>query len=335
MIKSSVSERLDLDRVTGEPTAFYPPIEPYRTGRLKVSERHELYYEEVGNPDGKPAVFLHGGPGAGLIPLYRQAFDPERYRVVLFDQRGSGQSTPAGELEENTTWHIVEDIERLREHLGIDQWLVFGGSWGGTLGLAYAQKHPESVTELVLRGIWLARQAEIDFVFRGGCNWIFPEAWDRFVEEIPPQERDDLVEAYYRRLTSDDPEVRRCAARAWGEWESGKISLVPNPSMVEEIKDAYDDVLALMECHYTRNRCWLDPDTQLLDGVDLIRHIPTVLVFGRYDLITPMGTAWALKKAWPEAELIVIPDEAHAFNEPGIAAALVAATDYFAEQQNA
>jgi proline iminopeptidase len=327
-------DRLDLDRVAGEPTAFYPPIEPYRTGRIRVSDLHELYFEEVGNPEGKPAVFLHGGPGAGLVPLYRQAFDPERYRVVLFDQRGSGQSTPRGELQENTTWHIVEDIERLREHLGIDQWLVFGGSWGGTLGLAYAQTHPERVTELVLRGVWLARQAEIDFEFRDGCNWIFPEAWEKFLAAIPESEHDDLVEAYYRRLTSADPDVRRRAARAWGEWESCKFSLVPNLSLIEEIKEVYDDVLALMECHYTRNRCWLETDTQLLDGVARIRHIPAVLVFGRYDMITPMGTAWALKKAWPEAELIVVPDEAHAFNEPGIAAAMVAATDHFADQHD-
>lgn len=327
-----VSDRLDLKRSTGEPAALYPPIEPYATGRLKVSETHELHYEEVGNPEGKPAVFLHGGPGAGLIPLYRQAFDPERYRVVLFDQRGSGQSTPRGELEENTTWHIVEDIERLREHLGIDRWLVFGGSWGGTLGLAYAQTYPERVTELVLRGIWMARQAEIDFQFRGGCNWIFPEAWEKFRAAIPESERGDLVEAYYQRLTSEDPVVRRRAARAWGEWESCKFSLVTNPSLVEDTREVYDDVLALMECHYTRNRCWLDADTQLLDGVERIRHIPAALVFGRYDLITPMGTAWTLKKAWPEAELIVIPDEGHAFNEPGIAAALVAATDFYAER---
>ncbi len=324
-----IREQLNLSRATGEPTAFYPPIEPYNTGRLRVSDLHELYYEEVGNPNGKPAVLLHGGPGAGLIPLYRQAFDPEKYRVVLFDQRGCGRSTPRGELRDNTTWDIVADIEKLREHLGIDRWLVFGGSWGGTLALAYAQTHPGSVTEMVLRGIWLIRQAEMDFELGHGANWVFPEEWEQFESHIPEDERGDLVEAYFKRLNSADEEVRRAAGRAWGIWESCKISLLPNPSMIEDHADEYADVLSLMECHFMRNKGWLRSDTQLLDDVHKIRHIPTVMVFGRYDLITPVKTGWDLKKAWPEAELIIIPDEGHAFNEPGIAEALVAATDYF------
>ena len=325
-----ISNKLNLARVTDEPTAFYPPIEPYNHGRLRVSDLHELYYEEVGNPDGKPAILLHGGPGAGLIPLYRQAFDPKKYRVILFDQRGCGKSTPYGELRENTTWDIVADIERLREHLSIERWLVFGGSWGGTLGLAYAQTHPESVTELVLRGIWLVRQSEMEFEFGNGASWVFPEEWEEFVSFIPVDERDDLIEAYFRRLTSDDEEMRLAAGRAWGNWESCKFSLVPNPSMIGDHEEAYSNVLARMECHYMRNRAWLKSDTQLLDDVGRIRHIPTVMVFGRYDLITPLKNGWDLKKVWPEAELIIIPDEAHAFNEPGIAEALVTATDHFA-----
>jgi len=327
-----IKDKLDLSRATGEPTAFYPPIEPYNTGRLRVSELHELFYEEVGNPDGKPVVLLHGGPGAGLIPLYRQAFDPEKYRVVLFDQRGCGQSTPFGELRENTTWDIVADIEKLREHLGIKRWQVFGGSWGGTLALAYAQTHPESVSEMVLRGVWMARKAEIDFDFGHGANWMFPQEWDQFVSHIQMEERGDLVEAYFRRLSSDDETVRLAAGNAWGAWESCRFSMLPNPSMVDDHVQEYADVLSLMECHYTRNRCWLKSDTQLLDDMHKIRHIPAIMVFGRYDLITPVANGWELKKTWPEAELVIIPDEGHAFNEPGIAAALVAATDYFAKK---
>jgi len=295
-----IKEKLDLSRSTGEPTAFYPPIEPYNTGRLRVSDLHELYYEEVGNPDGKPAVLLHGGPGAGLIPLYRQAFDPEKYRVVLFDQRGCGRSTPRGELRDNTTWDIVADIEKLREHLAIE-----------------------------LRGIWLARKAEIDWDFGHGANWVFPKEWEQFESHIPVEERDDLIEAYYRRLSSDDENVRLAAGRAWGIWESCKFSLVPNPSMVADHAEEYAQVLSLMECHYTRKQCWLKSDTQLLDDVHKIGHIPAVMVFGRYDLITPVANGWELQKAWPAAELVIIPDEGHAFNEPGIAEALVAATDYF------
>jgi proline iminopeptidase len=326
-----IRSRLNLDRCTGEPTAFYPPIEPYRTGRLKVSDLHEIYFEEVGNPDGKPAVLLHGGPGAGLIPLYRQAFDPAKYRVVLFDQRGCGRSTPPNELRENTTWHLVKDIEKLRQHLGIDRWLVFGGSWGATLALAYAETHPDAVTELVLRGVWMARNSEIDFEFKQGCNWIFPEAWAQFVSHIPEDERGDLLAAYHRRLSSEDEVVRLAASRAWGEWEACKFSLVPNVTMIEENTENYDAALSLFECHYAYNRCWFEPDTQLLDNVHRIAHIPAVLVFGRYDLITPVAGGWELVNNWPQAELIVVPDAGHAFNEPGIAEALVTATDFFAD----
>ena len=309
---------------------FYPPIEPYATGRLRVSDLHDLYYEECGNPRGKPIVFLHGGPGAGVIPVYRRAFDPARYRIVLFDQRGAGRSTPKGELRDNTTWHVVADIERLRTHLGIDRWQVAGGSWGGTLAVAYAQTHPDRVTEMILRGVTLWRKAEMDWNHKWGANWLFPEAWDAFNALIPPDDRDDLPRAYYRRLIDPDATVRRAAARAWGEWESAIVSLVPDAQFVDDHAQAYEDSLSLMECHYTVNGAWLRSDTQLLDDLHGLRHIPAVAVFGRYDLITPVQIGWDMKRRWPELDLVVVPDAGHAFTEPGIARAMVQASDRFA-----
>jgi proline iminopeptidase len=312
---------------------FYPEIEPYHTGRLRVSELHELYFEEVGSPDGKPAVFLHGGPGAGLIPLYRQAFDPRAYRVVLFDQRGCGRSAPLGELRENTTWDLVADIEALRVHLGIERWQVFGGSWGSTLALAYAETHPNRVTELVLRGVCLWRSEEFDWMYRSGASAIHPEAWEEFVALIPEAERDDLVAAYHRRLGSDDALLRRRAAVAWGRWESCKIALVPTPEYQGDMSDDYAQTIALFECHYIVNRAWLERDAQLLQDVQRIRHIPTVIVQGRYDTITPVSTAWDLKRAFPEASLRIVPVAGHAFFEPDIAHELVTATDAFAARK--
>jgi len=309
---------------------FYPPLEPYRTGRLAVSALHELYFEECGNPRGKPAVFLHGGPGAGLVPVYRQAFDPARYRLVLLDQRGAGRSTPRGELRENTTWDLVADIEALRAHLGIERWLVAGGSWGGTLALAYAETHPERVTEMILRGVALWRDAEHDWTLKEGANWFFPEAWARFVAMIPTAERGDLARAYYERLTSADRDVRSSAARAWGEWESAIVSLVPDAQFVAAHAQAYEEHLSLIECHYTVNRAWLRTDTQLLDDLDRVRHIPSVAVFGRYDAITPVKIGWDMKARWPELDLVVLPDAGHAFTEPGIAREMVRASDRFA-----
>lgn len=309
---------------------FYPPIEPCRTGRLRVSPVHELYFEECGNPNGKPVVFLHGGPGAGLVPVYRRAFDPARYRIVLFDQRGAGRSTPKGELRDNTTWHIVEDIERLRTHLGIDRWQVAGGSWGGTLAIAYAEMHPDRVTEMILRGPTLWRKAEMDWNHRMGANWLFPEAWDSFIASIPPEERNDLPRAYYRRLTDPRETVRKAAARAWGAWESAIVSLVPDVQFVAEHEQAYEDGLALLECHYMVNDAWLRSDTELLDGLSKIRHIPAVAVFGRYDVITPVQIGWDMRQRWPELELVVVPDAGHAFTETGVARAMVQASDRFA-----
>jgi proline iminopeptidase len=297
---------------------------------LRVSALHELYFEECGNPRGKPAVFLHGGPGAGLVPVYRQAFDPARYRIVLFDQRGSGRSTPRGALDENTTWHHVADIEQLRKHLGIARWLVAGGSWGGTLALAYAQTHPERVTELILRGVASWRQLEHDWMYRFGANVLFPDAWDDFVAPIPPDERDDLVRAYYRRLTSTDAALRSAAARAWGAWESAIVSLVPDLTFVAQHSAVYEESLSLMECHYMVNGAWLRSDTQLIDDLHKICHIPAVAVFGRYDLITPVQIGWDMQRRWPELDLVVVPDAGHAFTEPGIARAMVQASDRFA-----
>jgi len=308
----------------------YPEIEPYRTGRLPVSDGHELYYEEVGSERGKPAVFLHGGPGGGVDPFVRRFWDPARYRVALFDQRGAGKSTPHASLEHNTTQDLVADVERLRTHLGIERWQVFGGSWGSTLALAYAEAHPERVTELVLRGIFLLRQREIDWFYQEGASALYPDAWEGFLAPIPEAERGDLVRAYHRRLTSPDAEVRLEAARAWSVWEGTTSGLIVDAERVRKSgEDAFAEAFARIECHYFVNRGFLR-DGQLLDEVGKIRHLPAVIVQGRYDVVCPMESAWALHRAWPEAELVVVPDAGHAAREPGIAAALRAATDRFA-----
>ncbi len=311
-------------------TVLYPPIQPFSTGRLKVSELHEIYYEQVGNASGKAAVFLHGGPGGGISPDYRRFFDPQSYHLVLFDQRGCGKSTPHAELRENTTWDLVEDIERLREHLGFEKWQVFGGSWGSTLALAYAEKYPHRVSELILRGIFLARQQELDWLYQEGASKLFPDLFDRYLEPIPPAERDHLIAAYYKRLTSEDAQVRRTAAIAWSQWEAGTVSLLPNPERVEDYgADSFADAFARIECHYFINRGFFSRDDQLLAEAKNIRHIPGVIIQGRYDVVTPATTAWTLHKAWPEAELQIIDDAGHSSLEPGIAKALVAATDRF------
>ena len=311
----------------------YPPAEPYETGQLEVTGGHTLYYEEVGSRDGKPAVFVHGGPGAGAQPFDRRLFDPERYRVILFDQRGCGRSTPHASLEENTTWHLVEDIERLRIHLGIQRWLVFGGSWGSTLSLAYAQTHPDSVTELVLRGIFLLRKKEIAWFYQQGASFIFPDEWEKFLAPIAEDERHDLVTAYYKRLTSDDEKTRLEAARAWSRWEGSTLSLYPDEKRVKFFGgDHFAAAFARIECHYFINGAFMERESQLLDNVDRIRHIPGVIVQGRYDVCTPVQSAWELHRAWPEAEFHLIADAGHASNEPGIVDALVRATDKFAER---
>ena len=311
---------------------LYEPIEPFATGRLKVSDIHELYFEQCGNPDGEPVVFLHGGPGAGLIPDYRRFFDPDTYRVILFDQRGAGQSTPHACLEENTTWHLVADIEQLRTELGIDRWLVFGGSWGSTLSLAYAETHPERVRGLVLRGIFLCRQKEIRWFYQDsdGGGAIFPDVWEQFLDLIPPGERGDLVKAYHRRLTSDDETVRLEAARRWSIWEGSALRLLPDQSLVDQFSAPHLSLsLARIECHYFLNDCFFPSDNYLIENVDRIRQIPAVIVQGRYDIVCPMMSAWELHRAWPEAEFRIVPDAGHSVSEPGIASALVEATDRF------
>jgi len=312
---------------------LYPPIEPYRTGRLPVTGGHDLYFEESGNPRGKPVVFLHGGPGGGTDPKMRRFFDPKRYRIVLFDQRGCGKSRPRASLVENTTWRLVEDIERLREHLGIERWQVFGGSWGSTLALAYAQTHPGRVTELVLRGIFLLRRWELEWFYQnpGGAAAIFPDLWERYIEPIPPEERDDMIAAYYARLTSDDPEVVTRAARAWSMWEGATSFLRLNPDYVSRFRQsAYATTFARIECHYFINRGFLRSDNQLIEDVGRIRHIPGVIVQGRYDIICPMKSAWDLHRAWPEADLRIVPDAGHSALEAGTIHELVSATDRFA-----
>ena len=310
--------------------SLYPPIEPYRTGFLPVPDGHVLYFEESGNPNGKPVVFLHGGPGGGSEPRHRQFFDPAAYRIVVYDQRGCGKSTPFASLEANTTWDLVADIERLREHVGIDKWQVFGGSWGSTLALAYAETHPERVTELVLRGIFLVRPWEIDWFYQGGCSHLFPDAWEDFLAPIPADERHDLVAAYHRRLTSNDMEVRTVAARAWSVWEGRTSYLLVNATAVaQHDEDEFATAIARVECHYFVNHCWLDGERSLLANIGRIRHIPGVIVQGRYDVVCPMESAWALHRAWPEAELVVTPDAGHSAFEAGNIDGLIRATDRF------
>ncbi|WP_437669980.1 prolyl aminopeptidase [Sorangium sp. So ce131] len=316
---------------TGTPRrTLYPEIEPYRAGRLRVSDLHEIYFEESGNPRGKPVVFVHGGPGGGTEPKQRRFFDPAAYRIVLFDQRGCGRSTPHACLEENTTWHLVSDMEALREHLGIERWQVFGGSWGSTLSLAYAEKHPDRVTELVLRGIFLLRKQELDWFYQRGAGAIFPDAWEEYLAHIPEAERGDLLGAYHRRLTSPDAEVQRRAARIWSVWEGRTSCLFVSQDLVA--KTAAEDfalAFARIECHYFMNKGFFTTDTQLLDDVHHIRHIPTVIVHGRYDIVCPAESAWALHRAFPEADLRIVPDAGHSAMEPGILHELVEATDRF------
>jgi proline iminopeptidase len=312
-------------------TWLYPPIEPFRTGRLKVSDLHDLYFEESGNPKGKPVVFVHGGPGGGTDPKMRRFFHPEKYRIILFDQRGCGQSTPHACLEENTTWDLVADMEKLREHLGIPTWQVFGGSWGSTLALAYAEKHPGACSELVLRGIFLLRKQEIDWFYQRGASILFPDFWEGYEAQIPEAERTDYLTAYHKRLTSPDAAVRLAAAKAWSGWEGGTSKLLPDSEFTGHYEeDEFALAFARIECHYFVNKGWFQPEDQLLRDVGRIRHIPAVIVQGRYDVVCPMESAWALHRAWPEADLVITPDCGHsAFDAPNCRA-LVAATDRFA-----
>ena len=314
-----------------ERRGLYPEIEPRETGHLDVGDGHRLYWELSGNPDGKPVVFLHGGPGGGSSPAHRRQFDPKRYSILVFDQRGAGKSTPYASLEANTTGHLVEDIEKLRAHFGVDQWMVFGGSWGSTLALAYAETHPEQVTELVLRGVFLFDQFEVDWLYKeGGASSLYPDGWDEFVAPIAAGERGDLVAAYQRVLTGDDEAAKLVAAKAWSKWEAVTVTLLPSKDTEEHFTDpAVAIAVARIENHYMANKGWLE-EGQLLRGAEKLRGIPGVIVQGRHDCCTPPIAAWRLKKAWPEIELNIIPDGGHMYSEPGVLDGLVRATDRFA-----
>jgi proline iminopeptidase len=307
---------------------LYDEIEPFHTDFLRVSPRHTLYFEQVGQAGGLPAIALHGGPGGGVSPEMRRFFDPARYRVVLFDQRGCGRSTPHADIEENTTWDLVADMERLRERLGIARWLVFGGSWGSTLALAYAISHPERVAGIILRGVFLLRRSEIEWFYQSGASHLFPDAFERYVAPIPSGERHDLLTAFHRRLTSPDRAMRMSAARAWARWEGETVSMQGPAGLPQRFNDdRFVEAFARIECHYFQNRGFFESDGWLLQQIGRIRRIPGQIIHGRFDVCTPLSSAWALKRAWPEAELTIVQDAGHSSLEPGIVDALVRATD--------
>ena len=309
---------------------LYPEIEPFETGHLDVGDGHVIYWERVGTRGAKPAVFLHGGPGGGIAPVHRQLFDPALYDVLLFDQRGCGRSTPHAELEANTTWHLVADIERLREMMGVDKWLVFGGSWGSTLALAYSQTHPQRVSELVVRGVYTLTKAELDWYYQFGVSQMFPDKWERFLAPIPPQERGDMMAAYRKRLTGDDKAAQIEAALAWSTWEGQTITLLPEPETSDKFgEDHFALAFARIENHYFVHGGWLE-EGQLLRDAHKLAGIPGLIVHGRYDMPCPATYAWQLSRAWPDAEFFLIEGAGHAFSEPGILDRLIYATDKFA-----
>ncbi len=309
---------------------YYPEIEPYNSFKLKVSELHEIYVEEVGNPDGIPMLFLHGGPGGGLQSQYRRYFDPKKYRVILFDQRGCGQSTPFASLEENTTWDLVEDIEKIREKLSIESWGVFGGSWGSTLSLCYAIKHPSRVLGLFLRGIFLLREKEIQWFYQSGASKLFPDTWEKYLAPIPSKEREDLVNAYHERLNSDDEKIQLEAAKAWAVWEASTSKLeISQDLMDHHEEDKYAIAFARIENHYFVNEGFFDSDNWILENVSVVKDIPTWIVHGRYDVICPVENAWELKKVLPKADLRIIPLAGHSISEPAIANCLIEILDEF------
>lgn len=306
---------------------LYPPIEPYKTGMLDTGDGHSVYFELSGNPDGEPAVFLHGGPGGGCSPSHRQLFDPGKYNLLLFDQRGCGRSLPHADLQNNTTWHLVADIERLREMHDIDKWLVFGGSWGSTLALAYAQKYPERVTALVLRGVFTLRRSELEWYYQHGASMFFPEKWQRFVSQVNPQDRGDMIGAYNKLLTGTDEAKKLAAARIWSVWEGETVTLLPDASNSDHFAEAqFAIAFARIENHYFSNAGWLE-EGQLIKEASKLKGIPGVIVQGRYDMACPPVSAWDLHQAWPDAELIMVDDAGHAYNEPGILHHLIEATD--------
>jgi proline iminopeptidase len=323
-----------MDIATAQRRTLYPPIQPYDSGHLDVGNGHSLYWELCGNPDGKPVVFLHGGPGGASSPDHRRQFNPDKYKILVFDQRGCGKSTPFANLENNTTWDLVEDIEKLRTQVAkVEKWQAFGGSWGSTLALAYAQTHAERVTELVLRGIFLFQQYELDWLYKeGGASSLYPDKWEEFVAPIPENERGDLLQAYRKRLTSDDPALQLQAAKAFSAWEGNVVTLLPSPEVMEEFTEGDKAIaIARIENHYMIHKGWLE-EGQLLRDVGRIRNIPGVIVQGRHDCCTPPRAAWALKKAWPEVDLRIVPDGGHLYNEPGILDGLIRATDKFADR---
>ena len=314
---------------------LFPPIEPYQTHRLRVSALHEIYVAEYGNPGGKPVLLVHGGPGAGSNPTMPRFHDPAAYRIVLFDQRGSGKSTPHAEIEENTTWDLVADMEAIRKHLGIDRWQLFGGSWGSCLSLAYGETHPNRVSELILRGIFTLRRKELEWFYQEGASYILPEAFAEFTRPIPASERGDLIAAYHRRLTGPDPEIRVAAARAWSMWEGSALSLLPDPARVAAFGEPhYALAFARIESHYFQNGGFFETDDQLIARAGILRDIPGVIIHGRYDLCTPAVIAWDLHRAWPEAELRIVADSGHAMTEPGIIHELIAASEKFKSRRD-
>lgn len=309
---------------------FYPEIGAYKEEHLKVSDLHSLYVEQSGNPEGKPIVFVHGGPGGGTDAGMRRFFDPKVWRIILFDQRGCGKSTPFSELKDNTTWDLVSDMEKIREHLKIDKWTVFGGSWGSTLALSYAISHADKVKGLILRGIFLLRKKEIDWFYQEGASFIYPDAWAKYLEPIPENERHDLVSAFYKRLTSSDKKTRTDASKAWSIWEGSTSKLFTDPSFIERFAgDEFADAFARIECHYFVNKGFFKEDGWILNNVDKIRHIPTWIVQGRYDVVCPAVSAYELNQAFPESKLFIIPDAGHSASEPGIRSQLIEAGDYF------
>ncbi|PHM29174.1 prolyl aminopeptidase [Xenorhabdus budapestensis] len=312
-----------------EPRKLYPAYDAYKTGYLDTGDGHQIYWELCGNPEGKPAIFIHGGPGGGIANYHRQLFDPEHYHVILFDQRGCGRSKPHASLENNTTWHLIDDIERLRKLMRVDKWLVFGGSWGSTLSLAYAQKHPSSVSELVLRGIFLLRPQELQWYYQGGAARFFPEKWERTLSLLSEEERTDMIKAYNKRLTSNDPAVQLEAARLWSIWEGETVTLLPSVHADSFAEEQFALAFARIENHYFINNGFMDETQQLLDHIDVIRHIPAVIIHGRYDMACQLQNAWDLAKSWPEAEFYIVEGAGHSFDEPGILHQLIEATDKF------
>jgi proline iminopeptidase len=311
---------------------LFPPIQPFNEFFFKVSDLHTLHVEECGNPNGKPVVFLHGGPGGGIDAVYRQYFDPKKWRVVLFSQRGCGKSTPHAELRENTTWDLVSDIEKIREHLKIDRWVVFGGSWGSTLSLAYAETHPKRVKGLILRGIFFGTTAETDWFYTQGSNWFYPDAYEKYIEVIPPAERGNVMEAYYRRLTSTNKSERIEAAKAWSIWEATTSRLLPDFNNIQKFSEPdIAEAFARIECHYFLNDCFFEGPNQLIRDIEKIHHIPGAIVQGRYDVICPPKFAWELHKSWPKSELTFIQDAGHSMMEAGIRSKLIEHTNKFSE----